>query len=183
MDAWYAQLSERQKSALSQYKMSSENIRLYLSGHRSFHLQTGEEEPSEELIAALDSAIQGYKLSSDTTVYCGVERGQNVRSCITGKRYQHQGYISTAPDPEIAVGSFIKRFDLDPILLKFSLPAGFACAPFDPFKEFAGERELLLGREVSFEVADQQSSNAAVWDPIYGNAADTLTVVSLRPSC
>lgn len=96
----------------------------------------------------LDSALKKQKLPSNVVLYRGLG-DRNVLPAV-GERFSDAGFISTSVDVQA-----ISRFaGSKGILLEVQVPAGTNAAYLDMFK-VAGEREILLPRDLTFEVVKE----------------------------
>jgi ADP-ribosyltransferase exoenzyme len=120
------------------------------SGYRAIngHLRGAQGWPGiEHRIALIDEAIARQAVPEDVIVWRGADKGAfagHQVEDISGQAFTEDGFLSTAlGDTEYAS---------KPVLMKLRVPEGTPALYVDPISSFPGERELLLGRGMRYQV-------------------------------
>jgi hypothetical protein len=120
------------------------------SGYRSINgqLRGAQDLPwVEHRIALLDEAIARQGVPEDVIVWRGADSGAfsgHPVGDLAGQTFTEDGYLSTA------LGD--TEYTTKPVLMKLRVPEGTPALYVDPISSFPGERELLLGRGMSYQV-------------------------------
>jgi hypothetical protein len=131
------------------------------SGYRSINgqLRGAQDLPwVEHKIALLDEAIARQAVPEDVIVWRGADGGAfsgHPVSDLAGRSFTEDGYMSTA----LGDTEYVSK----PVLMKLRVPEGTPALYVDSISSFPGERELLLGRGMSYEVHNVSRMGDGRW--------------------